>query len=71
MNIHIDKRAARESDLLAFEIGLQESDAAAFMCSYNRLDGVYACENKYLLTDVLKNDLAFQRVCHFGLASDA
>jgi beta-glucosidase len=60
VNIHIDKRAARESDLLAFEIGLQESDAAAFMCSYNRLDGVYACENKYLLTDVLKKDWHFK-----------
>jgi beta-glucosidase len=60
VNIHIDKRAARESDLLAFEIGLQESDVAAFMCSYNRLDGVYACENKYLLTDLLKNDWHFK-----------
>jgi beta-glucosidase len=60
VNIHIDKRAARESDLLAFEIGLQESDAAAIMCSYNRLDGDYACENKYLLTDVLKNDWKFK-----------
>jgi beta-glucosidase len=60
VNIHIEKRAARESDLLAFEIGLQESDAAAIMCSYNRLDGDYACENKYLLTDVLKNDWKFK-----------
>ncbi len=60
VNIHIDKRAARESDLLAFEIGLQESDAAAVMCSYNRLDGDYACENKYLLTDVLKTDWNFR-----------
>ena len=60
VNIHIDKRAARESDLLAFEIGLQESDVAAVMCSYNRLDGVYACENKYLLTDLLKNDWHFK-----------
>jgi beta-glucosidase len=60
VNIHIDKRAVRESDLLAFEIGLQESDAAAFMCSYNRLDGDYACENKYLLTDVLKKDWNFK-----------
>ncbi len=60
VNITIDKRAARESDLLAFEIGLQDSDAAAVMCSYNRLDGVYACENKYLLTDVLKKDWNFK-----------
>jgi len=60
VNITIDKRAARESDLLAFEIGLQESDAAAVMCSYNRVDGDYACENKYLLTDVLKKDWNFK-----------
>jgi beta-glucosidase len=60
VNINIDKRAARESDLLAFEIGLQESDAAAVMCSYNRVDGDYACENKYLLTDVLKKDWNFK-----------
>jgi beta-glucosidase len=59
-NITIDKRAARESDLLAFEIGLQESDAAAVMCSYNRVWGDYACENKYLLTDLLKKDWNFK-----------
>jgi beta-glucosidase len=60
VNITIDKRAARESDLLAFEIGLQETDIAAVMCSYNRVDGDYACENKYLLTDVLKKDWNFK-----------
>jgi beta-glucosidase len=60
VNITIDKRAARESDLLAFEIGVKESDAAAVMCSYNRVDGIYACENKYLLTDVLKKDWGFK-----------
>ena len=60
VNVNIDKRSARESDLLAFEIGIEESNPAAVMCSYNRLDGDYACENKYLLTDVLKNDWKFQ-----------
>jgi beta-glucosidase len=60
VNITIDKRAARESDLLAFEIGIQDSDVAAVMCSYNRLDGDYACENKYLLTDLLKKDWNFK-----------
>jgi beta-glucosidase len=60
VNINIDKRAARESDLLAFEIGLQESDVAAVMCSYNRVWGDYACENKYLLTDLLKKDWNFK-----------
>lgn len=60
VNITIDKRAARESDLLAFEIGILESDVGAVMCSYNRVDGDYACENKYLLTDVLKNAWKFK-----------
>ncbi|HTW30602.1 MAG TPA: glycoside hydrolase family 3 C-terminal domain-containing protein [Candidatus Sulfotelmatobacter sp.] len=60
VNVNIDQRAARESDLLAFEIGLQVTDIAAVMCSYNRFDGDYACENKYLLTDVLKKDWNFK-----------
>ncbi len=60
VNVNIDKRAARESDLLAFEIGLQGSDIAAVMCSYNRVNGDYACENKYLLTDLLKKDWNFK-----------
>ncbi len=60
VNVNIDKRSARESDVLAFEIALKESDAAAVMCSYNRVNGDYACENKYLLTDVLKKDWNFK-----------
>jgi beta-glucosidase len=59
VNANISKRAMRESDLLAFEIGLRISDAQAVMCSYNRVNGDYACENKYLLTDVLKRDFKF------------
>jgi beta-glucosidase len=60
VNVNIDKRSMRESDLLAFEIGLRESNAAAVMCAYNRVNGDYACENKYLLTDVLKKDWGFK-----------
>jgi beta-glucosidase len=60
VNINIDKRSARESDLLAFEIGIEKSNVVAVMCSYNRIDGDYACENKYLLTDLLKNDWKFK-----------
>jgi len=60
VNVNIDKRSARESDLLAFEIGIGESDPAGVMCSYNRVNGDYACENKYLLTDLLKKDWNFK-----------
>ena len=60
VNVNIDKRAARESDLLAFEIGIEQGNPGAVMCSYNRVYGDYACENKYLLTDVLKKDWNFK-----------
>jgi beta-glucosidase len=56
----IGKRAMRESDLLAFEIGMKVGDPQAVMCSYNAVNGDYACENKYLLTDVLKKDWNFK-----------
>jgi beta-glucosidase len=56
----IGKRAMRESDLLAFEIGLRVGNPQAVMCSYNAVNGDYACENKYLLTDVLKKDWNFK-----------
>jgi len=59
VNVNISKRAARQSDLLAFEIGVTEGHPAAVMCSYNRVNGDFACENKYLLTDVLKKDFQF------------
>src|ERR1035438_2430362 len=59
VNISIGKRAARESDLLAFEIGVQTGHPAAVMCSYNRVNDDFACENKWLLTDVLKKDWQF------------
>src|SRR5258707_4309160 len=44
----IGKRTMRESALLAFEIGLKVGDPQAVMCSYNAVNGDYACENKYL-----------------------
>jgi beta-glucosidase len=59
VDISISKRAARESDLLAFEIGVSKGHPAAVMCSYNRVNGDFACENKWLLTDVLKKDWKF------------
>src|SRR5277367_4352686 len=56
----IGKRAMRESDLLAFEIGVGIADPGAVMCSYNSVNGDFACENKYLLTDVLKKEWGFK-----------
>jgi beta-glucosidase len=60
VNAIIGDRAARESDLLAFEIGIEKGHPAAVMCSYNRLNGIYACENQYLLNQVLKKEWNFR-----------
>ncbi|QJD99769.1 glycosyl hydrolase [Massilia forsythiae] len=60
LDARIDKAAHRMSDLLAMEIALEQSDAGSVMCSYNRVNGPYACENGYLLNDVLKRDWGFK-----------
>jgi beta-glucosidase len=60
VNAVISKKAMQESDLLAFHIGIEIGNPAAVMCSYNRINGDYACENKYTLTDVLKNEWGFK-----------
>src|SRR5690348_10105732 len=60
VNVIIGKRAMRESDLLAFEIGIEIGQPGAVMCSYNAVNGDFACENKYLLTDVLKKEWGFK-----------
>jgi beta-glucosidase len=59
-NVVLDKRSMRETDLLAFEIAYRESQAAGVMCSYNKVNGDYACENDYLLNQVLKKSFGFQ-----------
>ena len=56
----LGERAARESDLLAFEIALETGRPGAVMTGYNRIDGVYASENRHLITDVLKGDWGFR-----------
>src|SRR5260370_15885098 len=60
VNSVIDKRSMRESDLLAFEIVLRESNPGAVMCAYNKINGVYACEDDYSLNEVLKKELGFK-----------
>jgi beta-glucosidase len=54
VNSVLSKRALRETDLLAFEIGNEIGRPWAYMCAYNGINGDYSCENKYTLDDVLK-----------------
>jgi beta-glucosidase len=59
-NAILDKRSMRESDLLAFQIGLRDSQAAGVMCAYNKINGDWSCENDYTLNQVLKKDFGFK-----------
>ncbi|MGA8891760.1 MAG: glycoside hydrolase family 3 N-terminal domain-containing protein, partial [Anaeromyxobacteraceae bacterium] len=59
MNAIIDERAARETDLLAFEIGVKDGGVQAVMPGYNLVQGAWCSENQALLTGVLKQDWAF------------
>jgi beta-glucosidase len=61
-NSVVDERTMRETELLAFELGVTQGTPGNVMCSYNLVNGVYACENPYLLTSVLKNEWGFKGV---------
>jgi beta-glucosidase len=56
----LDPRSLRETDLLAFQIAITSAQPAGVMCSYNRVNGDYACENAYTLNQVLKHDWGFK-----------
>ena len=56
MSANISPQAMRESDLLAFEIAIETGHPGSVMCSYNRVNDLYACENSYLLSKTLKQD---------------
>ncbi|HEY1203812.1 MAG: glycoside hydrolase family 3 C-terminal domain-containing protein [Bryobacteraceae bacterium] len=59
-NATVGKRAMRETDLLAFEIGVKQGKPGMVMCSYNLINGVYGCENDYTLNQVLKKEWGFE-----------
>jgi beta-glucosidase len=60
VNSIISKRAMQESDLLTFHIAISIANPGAVMCSYNRINGDFGCENSYTLRDVLKRDWGFK-----------
>lgn len=60
MDSVVEERALREIYLLGFERAIEKSNPWTVMSSYNRLNGVQAAENKWLLDDVLRGDFGFE-----------
>jgi len=55
----VDRQSLRELYLLPFEMAVKDARAAAVMCAYNSVNGQFSCENRELLTDVLRKDWGF------------
>ena len=59
-NVEVDEGVLREMYLLPFEMLVKDAGIAAIMSAYNRVRGVYATENRYLLTTVLREEWGFE-----------
>ena len=60
IDISVDERTLREVYLLPFESAVKSGQVASIMCAFNKVNGLNACENRHLLTDIVKRDWAFQ-----------
>ena len=62
VSARISQRALHEIYLAAFETAVKKAHPWTMMCSYNRINGVYSCENKWLLDDVLRKEWGFDGI---------
>ena len=60
ISAEIDERTLRKIYLAAFETVVKKAQPWTIMCSYNRINGVYSCENDWLLNKVLRDEWGFE-----------
>ncbi len=68
----VDQRPLREIYLRGFQRVVEDAQPHTVMCSYNRINGVFASENPWLLTDVLRGEWGFDGlvVSDWGAVND-
>lgn len=59
-NSVVDERALREIYLAGFETAIKKAQPWTLMCSYNKINGTYASDNKRLMTDIPRGEWGFE-----------
>jgi beta-glucosidase len=59
IKVMVDNRVLHELYLLPFEMSVKDGKVGSIMCSYNRIGDLYACDNAYTLTEVLRGQWGF------------
>ncbi len=60
VDAQVDERSLREIYLAGFETAVKQGGAGSVMCSYNKVNGSYACEQHHLIQEVLEGDWGFK-----------
>ncbi len=60
IDVEIDERTLREIYLAAFEKTVKKAKPWTVMCSYNKINGVYSCENGFLLNETLRDEWGYE-----------
>ncbi len=72
VDVNVAERTLREVYFPQFEAAVKQGNTGAIMCSYNKINGVYACENQHTLQQVLEGEWGFKGIVlsDYGASKD-
>ncbi len=59
VDAQVDERTLQEIYMLPFAMAVQDGRVGAAMGAFNKVNGIYCCENRHLLTEILKQQVGF------------